>query len=158
MSPAALAWLIFLGLVGASPGSTGGGLKTTTFAVLALSVVAVLRRQSEVVAFGRAVPKEDILRAVALLFCGLSVLALGTTALLALEPERPLAAIFEAASAFSTTGMTLGLTSKLSPASRLVVMLLMIVGRLGPLTLLAAFFDRRRPAEVHYPAQHVQFG
>src|SRR5690606_40710071 len=53
------------------------------------------------VAFGRAVPKEDILRAVALLFCGLSVLALGTTALLALEPERPLAAIFEAASAFS---------------------------------------------------------
>lgn len=158
MSPAALAWLVFLGLVGASPGSTGGGLKTTTFAVLALSVVAVLRRQSEVVAFGRAVPKEDILRAVALLFCGLSVLALGTTALLALEPERPLAAIFEAASAFSTTGMTLGLTSKLSPASRLVVMLLMIVGRLGPLTLLAAFFDRRRPAEVHYPAQHVQFG
>src|SRR5690606_3418052 len=110
------------------------------------------------VAFGRAVPKEDILRAVALLFCGLSVLALGTTALLALEPERPLAAIFEAASAFSTTGMTLGLTSKVSPASRLVVMLLMIVGRLGPLTLLAAFFDRRRPAEVHYPAQHVQFG
>jgi len=158
MSPAALAWLMLLEIVGASPGSTGGGLKTTTFAVLALSVVAVLRRQSEVVAFGRAVPKEDILRAIALLFCGLFVLAVGSLLLLALEPERPLAAVFEAVNAFSTTGMTLGLTPELSPASRLVVMLLMIVGRLGPLTLLAAFFDRRRPVEVHYPAQHVQFG
>lgn len=158
MGPAALFWLMLLGLIGASPGSTGGGLKTTTFAVLALSVAAVLRRRSEVAAFGRTVPKEDILRAIALLWSGLFVLALGTLALLVLEPDRPLAAVFEAVNAFSTTGMTLGLTPELSPASRLVVMVLMVVGRLGAMTLLAAFFDRRRPAEVRYPAQHVQFG
>jgi trk system potassium uptake protein TrkH len=158
MSPATLFWLMLLGLIGASPGSTGGGLKTTTFAVLALSVAAVLRRRSEVAAFGRTVPKEDILRAVALLWSGLFVLAIGILLLLALEPDRPLAVIFEAVSAFTTTGMTLGLTPELSPAARLVVMGLMVVGRLGALTLLAAFFDRRRPAEVHYPAQHVQFG
>lgn len=158
MSPAALAWLMLLAVIGASPGSTGGGLKTTTAAVLALAVVAVLRRRNEVAAFGRTVPKEDILRAIAILWSGLVVLALGILLLLALEPHRPLAAVFEAVSAFSTTGMSLGLTPELRPASRLVVIGLMVLGRLGPLTLLLAFFERRRPVEVHYPAQHVQFG
>lgn len=158
MSPAGLAWIALLGVVGASPGSTGGGLKTTTFAVLALSVVAVLRRRDEVAIFGRTVPKEDILRAIALVWSGLAVLAAGLLLLLTLEPARPLAVLFEGFNAFTTTGMTLGLTPELSPAGRLVVMGLMIVGRLGPLTLLAAFFDRRSPAELHYPTQHVQFG
>lgn len=158
MSPAGLAWLGLLGLVGASPGSTGGGLKTTTFAVLTLSIVAVLRRRDEVTAFGRTVPKEDILRAMALLWSALALLVLGVLALLAIVPERPLAAAFEAVNAFTTTGMSLGLTPELPPAGRIVVMMLMIVGRLGPLTLLAAFFDRRSPAGVHYPSQHVQFG
>lgn len=158
MSQAGLLWLMMLMLVGASPGSTGGGLKTTTFAVLGLSLWAVLRRRDEVTALGRRVPTEDVLRAFALAWSGLTVLAFGTLVLLAVEDLPPMALVFEAFSAFSTAGMTLGLTPELSGAGRAVVILMMFVGRLGPLTLLAAFIDRRSLARVRYPSQHVQFG
>lgn len=158
MSQAGLMWLMMLMLVGASPGSTGGGLKTTTFAVLGLALWAVLRRQDEVTAFGRRVPTEDVLRAFALAWSGLTVLAFGTLVLLAVEDLPPMALLFEAFSAFSTAGMTLGVTPQLSGVGRVVVMVMMFVGRLGPLTLLAAFLDRQSHARVRYPSQHVQFG
>ena len=158
LSPAGAVWMMLLMLIGASPGSTGGGLKTTTFAVLFLSLVAVLGRRRDVTAFRRTVPQEDVLRAIALVWSGLSILAAGILLLLATQDLPPFALLFEAFSAFSTTGMSLGVTGELSASGRLIVMALMFVGRLGPLALLAAFFDRRDKGRISYPTQHVEFG
>jgi len=156
--PAGAVLLMGLMLVGASPASTGGGVKTTTLAVLALTLRAVVRREKEVRMFGREVPAEDVLRASAIAASAAAVLGLGIVALLALEPLPPFALVFEAVSALTTTGLSLGITPQLGTAGRLVVTVLMFVGRLGPLTLLTAFLVRRRGGAIRYPRESVMFG
>lgn len=158
LSAAGTAWVMMLMFIGASPGSTGGGIKVTTFAVLGLALIAALRRRSAVTAFGKTVPTEDVLRATAIAFSGLIIVSVSTLVLLAVESQPPLSLAFEVVSAFSTTGLTVGATPSLSLAGRLVIVVMMFVGRIGPLTLMAAFIDRRSSARVSYPTQHVQFG
>lgn len=158
LSPAGANLEMLLMLVGASPGSTGGGLKTTTVAVLSLSLVAVLRRRNEVSVFRRTLPNEDVLRAAALVFAALAMLAGGVLLLLYLEPHAPIAVVFEAVSAFTTTGLSMGITPRLSDAGRWVIVGLMFAGRVGPLALLAAFLERRERGRYRYPTERVLFG
>lgn len=157
-TPAGASVIMALMLVGASPGSTGGGFKTTTLAVLALTLLAVLRRRTDVRVAFRTIPTEDVLRAFALTIATGALLGGGLLVLLTVDPLPPFTLLFEAISAITTTGLSLGATERLSPAGRLVIVALMFVGRLGPLTLLAAFLERREDGRVRYPRERILFG
>jgi trk system potassium uptake protein TrkH len=158
IGPAGASLLMILMLCGASPASTGGGLKTTTIAVVFLTLVAVLRRRGEVRAFHRTVATEDVLRAAAMVVASMAVLGPAVVALLSLEQQPPLAIAFEAVSAFTTTGLSLGITPEVSRPGRMILIVLMFVGRIGPLALLAAFFERRDPGRFRYPQERILFG
>lgn len=136
---------IILMAIGGAPGSTAGGVKTTTAAIIVLLLLSRLRLKSDVTAGGRTIPPETIRNAVLVVLCSLVITLTATFLILAFEPnsstrqnEHFLAVLFECISAFNTVGLSMNLTPELSDPSRVVVILLMFVGRVGPLSLLAA--------------------
>ncbi len=140
---------VVLMVIGASPAGTGGGLKTTTFAVLLAEMRAVLRQRSDVVLMGRVLPPERVRMASAALIYYLVVLSLAVTVLLVTEAgARFDVGLFEAVSAQSTVGLSMGLTGALSDPGKLVVTVLMYAGRVGILTFGIAFALRA----THAPA------
>jgi trk system potassium uptake protein TrkH len=143
--------------IGAAPGSTGGGIKVTTFVVLLLLVRAVLAGREDVVVFGRKVERLTVLNAAVLAFLGILALTVSAIFLLATQPLPPGKILFEAFSAFGTVGLSLGVTSSLTPAGKLAVIFLMLFGRVGPLTVLVMMRPRKRPA-VDYPTAKVMIG
>jgi trk system potassium uptake protein TrkH len=152
---------ILLMLVGGGPGGTAGGVKLTTAWVFAASIWARVRNQEQVVIHKRSLPIGAIRNAV--IICTAMVLLHGlcSTLLAAFEgPGRPLEALcFEAASALGTVGLSTGITPDLEPNSRLVLILAMFVGRLGPLTFVYLFVRLRpRPIRVHFPHSEVHVG
>lgn len=157
-APAALVCIVLM-FIGGSPGGTAGGVKTTTVAVLALTFRAMLRTRHDVEVYGRTIPSPNVYRAAAVAVISLGLLSALTFVLVVVEPALPfLSLLFEAVSAFSTTGLSLGLTSSLGVAGKLVVCALMFVGRLGPFTLaLAAGLSRDRAA-YSYPTTKIMVG
>lgn len=160
---------IILMSIGGSPGSTAGGLKTTTVALIGLLAWARFRGREIVSIWGRSVPPETVQRAVGLFVVGFGAMTAAIFLLTALELSgyRHLEAeagflefMFETASAFNTVGLSMGVTPELSPASRLLVILLMYVGRVGPLTFAAAIaLDRPSPSgEFRYAYEDVVIG
>jgi trk system potassium uptake protein TrkH len=137
---------MLLMIVGGSPGSTAGGIKTVSLGVLMLVLLSRIRGEARVSAFGRTLPRETIQRSVGLVVGGVMLLALAVFLLLVTEvpaggPESRsefIMLVFEAASAFGTVGLTMGATSTLSALGKLIVLLLMYIGRIGPLVLVAA--------------------
>jgi trk system potassium uptake protein TrkH len=128
-------FIIILMFIGASPGSTGGGIKTTTFAVLVGAVLAMIRGKEDVVLFRFRLAKERVYKAVTVtLFC-IGIVMLGTMVLATTEDAAFLKILFEVTSAFGTVGLSMGLTSELSFTGKLTIIFLMFIGRLGPLTL-----------------------
>lgn len=149
LSPGSRFTTMVLMAVGGSPGSTAGGIKTTTLAVLVLAVVATVRGRQDTEAFGRRLPDALVRRAatVAAGFFGVVVLAtltLDLTETIAFEPL-----LFEVVSAATTTGLSLGATSELSPFGRVVISLTMFLGRLGALSLLGALLQGAGVAGEH---------
>jgi trk system potassium uptake protein TrkH len=155
---------ILLMTIGGSPGSTCGGLKTTTFALIGLLAWSRLRSQETTSFAGRSVPDETIQRAVGLVVVAVAVVAIGVFALAATEPAndsqaRFLRRVFEVVSAFNTVGLSMGLTGELSPMGRSTITLLMFLGRVGPLTLAAALVIRRpRKSRFRYAYEDVVVG
>lgn len=137
---------VILMVIGGSPGSAAGGLKTTTVALLGLVLWSRLRGREHVSVFGRTIPEETIQRAAGLTIGGIAILAAGVFALALTEfPAQGVAdrisflsVIFEAHSAFGTVGLSMGATPELTTAGRLVVAALMYLGRLGPLAVVSA--------------------
>lgn len=140
--------LLLMGLmfVGGNPGSTAGGIKTTTAAVLFAATRAVLRRQQDTELAGRRVGPVTLTRALTVVSLGLLSVVAGTFALMVTEGDRhrPVALAFEAVSAFTTAGLSVNLTPNLSSGGKLVLVVLMFLGRVGFLSLLLAF----RPAQL----------
>lgn len=133
--------LILLMTLGASPAGTGGGLKSTTWAtgIAALMSALSFGRSGHVLAFGREIPTRRVTAAFAAITLYVLCLFVGIFTLLFLEPTKPLAAVsFEAASALGTVGLSTGITADLGSPARWVVMVLMFVGRAGPLTIALA--------------------
>ncbi len=160
LSGAGKLWLIALMMIGGSPASTAGGMKTVTFAVLLLLVWASLRRREQVEAFGRSLSQTLLRRAVALavLFVGLVTV---TTLLLAVfqgPTARFIDVLFEAVSACGTVGLSLGETSHLTLGGRYVIIGAMFIGRVGPLTLLMSLTGRTPPARYRYPEENIVIG
>jgi trk system potassium uptake protein TrkH len=157
MTPAALLVTIILMFVGASPGGTGGGIKTTTFAVLLLTVTSITAG-SERLAFNKRIPRDTVEKALAIVFISLSML-MGVTLLLLLTESRPLMdLLFEATSAFGTVGLSTGVTSQLTTVGKLGIILLMYSGRVGPLTLAMALAQHGPPPAVRHPEERVIVG
>lgn len=150
---------IGLMLVGGNPGSTAGGLKTTTVAVLVLAALAAARGRSRVTAFGRTIGTGTITKAAVLAMLASLTIGLASTLLALSEPEaEPLALVFEAVSAFATVGLSLGVTPELSLVGQLVVVVLMVLGRVGLLTVALALATGAAPPRGRYPIEDVVVG
>jgi trk system potassium uptake protein TrkH len=140
--------------IGASPGSTGGGIKTTTFAALVATLRAVLLGQRRPRLFDRSLSEPLSQRAVAVTVLSGAIVATLGFVLLVVEREAPERLLFEAMSAFATVGLSTGVTADLSPTGKLVVSFTMLAGRIGPLTLALALAGRaRRPRAALEPAE-----
>jgi trk system potassium uptake protein TrkH len=159
---------ILLMFIGASPGGTGGGIKTTTFSMLALTVRSTATGKEEVVIMRRRIPKDLIEKAVAITAIALMLVTVVTGALLVTEvraledPNNPmtfLKVLFEVVSAFGTVGLTAGLTPLLSVAGKVLITLTMFIGRVGPLTMAVALAQRKfNRSPIHYPEDRVMIG
>jgi trk system potassium uptake protein TrkH len=163
LKPATTFFIILQMVIGASPGSTGGGLKTTTFIVMGLAVLATLRgRNTE--AFGRRLPDQLIRKALVMLVLALIFMNFATLALMITESSGAAGSnygfqqiTFEVVSAFCTVGLTTGVTSELTGAGKFIIIACMFVGRVGPLTLVLAIGNRKsKPFE--YPDERVMIG
>ena len=146
--------------IGASPGSTGGGVKTIAFALTALALFSILRGRERVEFFGRTIPASQVRGALAILFLGLLAVMMTTLLLVMFEndPHHFLDHLYEATSAFCTVGVSTGITSTLKPSSQLVIIAAMFVGRVGPLTVLMAMPRRVSDARYQYPEERVTLG
>lgn len=159
LTQASLLLTIVLMYIGASSGSTGGGIKTTTFAVIALALKAAIRGEEDVEVRGRRIPAEVINKAWVIVAISIGWLFLVTATLLVTEGKDLMPTLFETVSAFGTVGLSTGLTPELSTAGKLIITLMMYTGRVGPLTLAVALAERRKPrAAIQYPDERVMIG
>lgn len=158
LKPTTLFVLMILMFIGASPGSTGGGIKTTTVAVLILSVRSIVRQREEVEAFGRTISRTMIYKAAAIAVISLGVVLTLFLILLAVEQGDFLALAFEAVSAFGTVGLSMGITPQLTVWGKLIIITMMYVGRIGPLTLALAIGEPERRLRIAYPQGRVWIG
>lgn len=158
LSQVALTVLVALMFIGASPGSTGGGVKTTTLSVLLLSLSSTLKGKEDITVFRRTIQTGVVHKALALLVSGLLIVGLFFVLLLIAEGQAFLPLLFETVSAFGTVGLSTGLTPNLTPVGKVLVLLLMYVGRIGPLTLGLALAAGIRKEESIYPKARILIG
>lgn len=151
-------FLILLMFIGAAPGSTGGGIKVTTFAVLIGAVITMVKGKRDVVLYNNRISQSVVYRAVTVTILALLLLVSFSMILSAMEDHDFLAILFEAVSAFGTVGLTMGLTPDLSSAGKILVSLLMFLGRLGPLTLAYALSRRKYKDLYRHPEGRIIIG
>jgi len=150
--------MIFLMFIGGSPGSTAGGIKTTTFAALFLAVVAALQGRSEAVAFGRRLSHVSVYKAAAITTIGILAAFVVLVAILLTQPLPPQIAVFEVVSALGTVGLSLGGTELLDEIGKVLIILCMLAGRVGPLTLFVVLVERRYDSAWVYPHEELHVG
>ncbi len=144
--------------IGGAPASTAGGIKVTTFAVLAVTILTVMSGRTSASILQRRIPEQVVRRSLAIVSLA-SVLLIAVSWLLAdFEAFSFISVLFEAASALGTVGMSYGITSQLHDASRLVLIFAMFVGRLGPLTLVLLLAQKSQRRFLDYPSETVRVG
>ena len=144
--------------IGASPGSTGGGVKTTALVVVFVAVIAMFRGHKDVNIFKRKVSENIIKRVMALVAASVAFLAIMIFLLLLFEPFTFEKITFEAISAFGTVGLSMGITSKLSDAGQIIIVLLMYIGRVGPLTLMFAISQTKDRSYFTFTEEKISIG
>jgi trk system potassium uptake protein len=144
--------------IGASPGSTGGGIKTTTFAVLMLAIISMIRGSTNVTAYRRKISERYIKSVLSLIGISLIFIVLLIFILMLIEPFPFVKIVFEAISAFGTVGLSMGITGALSSAGKFIIIILMYIGRIGPLTLIYALSQRKRKFHVEYTEERIGIG
>ena len=150
---------VILMFIGGSPGSTAGGLKTSTFGVIILSVISVIRGREDAQVFGRRFSKELVYKSLALLIIGMSIVILVTMILTITEPgESFINLLYEATSAFGTVGLTTGVTQRLSSVGKVVIILTMYCGRVGPMTVVLALLKNKKKQTHKYPEGRILIG
>lgn len=158
MSEASKAVMILLMLIGGSPGSTAGGMKTTTFSVLILNAIATFRSQENAGAFGRRLEYHVIKNAATIAMLYFALFFGGGIAISVYEGLPLLNCLYEAASAVGTVGLTLGITPELHVFSQVVLIILMYLGRVGGLTLIYAVFSGRNKGNAKLPLEKITVG
>jgi len=144
--------------IGASPGSTGGGIKTTALIVVIGSVLAMFRGSHDVNIFKRRVSDEIIRRVMALIAISITFVATMIFILLMIEPFSFEKIIFEAVSAFATVGLSGGITTLLSNYGKSIIILLMFFGRVGPLTLIYAIAAKKEKSTFKFVEEKISIG
>lgn len=159
MTIAGIFTTIILMFIGGSPGSTAGGLKTTTLGIIIVTVVCVIRGREDTEVFGRRVSKELVYKAFALLMIGLSLVLFVTMVLTITEPGKSfLFLLYETVSAFGTVGLTAGITPGLSTIGKIIIMSTMYCGRVGTLTVLLALAHNKKRKGYKYPEGKILIG
>ncbi|RAL21555.1 potassium transporter TrkH [Lujinxingia litoralis] len=158
LHPGSVLIMIIAMFIGGSPGSTAGGIKTTTLALLFLVVKSALANQSEVEAFGYRIPQQTIFRSAAIATVGAMVGVVMTLALLITQHMPFMVAIFETLSALGTVGLSIGGTAMLDNVGKIIVMLAMFIGRIGPLTLFLLLASRPPRAGWNRPTRGLPVG
>jgi trk system potassium uptake protein len=156
---ATLILLMMLMVIGASPVSAGGGIKTVTFGILLLALRSMLLRRDKVEAFGRMLPQRAMYAALSVFVLYMMTAASGLFLLAFFDPQLALRdLLFETVSALSTVGLSTGITAELSSGSRLVLCLLMFIGRVGPISLVLSIFQSRPGSDYEFPTEEVVVG
>ncbi|MBL8231074.1 MAG: hypothetical protein JNL98_21460 [Bryobacterales bacterium] len=167
MSGPALMCTMALMFIGASPGSTGGGIKTSTFGVLVAHAFFRLRGRPKLHAFGRTIPEETIERSHAIVVSAIAVVVLAASVVIEAETQRYgskqsrelfLPVLFETISAFGTVGLSMNFTATLSTLGKLVIAAVMFIGRVGPLTMGVAVASRTRQENYQYAEENIMVG
>lgn len=143
---------------GGGSGSTAGGIKVTTFALLCLMVIAEVRGHEDVTAYGRRIAATVQRQALTIAFAATNLVVLGSVLIMATSDVRFAVATFEAVSATATVGLSTGITPALSDASQYILAVLMYLGRIGPLTLAVALALRSHPRRFRYPEERPLVG
>jgi len=151
---------IILMFIGASPAGTGGGIKTTTFAVILYTVLSVIQGEEETVLYKRTISRNIVYKAVAISFISVFIIFSVTMVLSITETSNFLTVLYETTSAFGTVGLSLGLTPELSTVGKIIIIFTMYTGRVGPLTLALALAKRqRRPKPIiKYAEEKIMVG
>jgi Trk-type K+ transport system membrane component len=149
--------MIFLLMwVGASPSSTGGGIKTSTFAIATLNIISLAKGKSKIEIFRREIADISVRRAFAIISLSLVVIGAGIMIISIIEKEMDLLDIaFECFSAYSTVGLSLGITEHLSNISKFVIISIMFVGRVSMLTIIIALFKKVNYKNYTYPSEEI---
>ena len=145
--------------IGGSPGSTAGGVKTVTVAVLFLAAVASMRNDEDINLFGRRLEEDMPKKALSVAAFSLTLTVIGVTAICGIQPELdPTDVVFEAVSAINTVGMTTGITRDLNSISRIIIMLMMYCGRVGSVSFALIFTNTKRYSGVRNPEETISVG
>lgn len=158
--PHTLYMIILVMFIGANPGSTGGGIKTTTFAILFQSVRATLKGKDRVEFFDRTLPNFYVVRAISIIVISLMICSGFILLMMRLETEHSFLSIFfEVVSAFATVGLSLGITPYLTVAGKAAIIALMFIGRIGPLTMALAIGQKKQDSgNFKYPNGRIMIG
>ncbi|RNA69932.1 TrkH family potassium uptake protein [Alteribacter keqinensis] len=157
MESSTITFMLLLMFIGAGSASTGSGIKLTTFLVIVLAVTAYLRGKKEPVIFERTIQDHIVVRALAIVVVSLSAVLVSIFILSLTEDAPYILVVFEAFSAFGTVGLSMGLTHELSGIGKQVIIVLMIIGRLGPVTLAFAL-AKSKSSNVRYPKGDIFTG
>jgi trk system potassium uptake protein len=144
--------------IGTAPTSTGGGIKVTTLALVALIVVAQIRGQENITLFWRTLPRALVSRALSILALASLLVLTSTLALMISDGLDLLPALFEVTSAFGTVGLSLDITPNLSTFGKLLISLIMFLGRVGPITFIVALAARQHPPRYKFPEEEIAIG
>lgn len=147
---------MFLMWIGASPASTGGGIKTSTFAIAALNIFSLAKGKQRTEIFRREIGEHSIRRAFSIIVLSLIVVGFGIFLLVIVEPKKDLMSLaFEAFSAYSTVGLSLNITSTLSPAGKVIIIAIMFIGRVSMFSILIAVMKREKYYNYRYPKEEI---
>lgn len=142
--------------IGASPASTGGGIKTTAFTVAVLNLISLGRGRRYVELWGREIPQVAVIKAFATIILSVFFIAFAIFAMMLAEPGREfLSLLFEVVSAFSTVGLSTGITASLSPAGKSIIIIMMFLGRIGLLTFLFTFLRQKSEGRYRYSEENI---
>lgn len=151
-------FLIILMIIGGSPGSTAGGIKTTTFAVLILSTIAIIRGDDEPVIFNKHIDQKTIRKALAIIIIYLGLIMLVSFILSLTEGFDFVAIAYEVSSAFATVGASMGITGDFSNLAKILITISMYLGRIGPMTMAYAFGLKSKTKYIRYPEANISIG
>jgi len=165
MMPASLFLILVLMFIGAAPGGTGGGVKITTFSVTVAALWAMVRGRTEPTLFRRRLPPDLIARAFSISLIGFLALNVAAGLLLVMQGRELLPILFETTSAFGTVGLSMGeagapisLVGHFSATGKLLLAAMMLMGRVGPLTVAVAIARGAAPARIRYPEGKILIG
>ncbi|AEI15305.1 H(+)-transporting two-sector ATPase [Flexistipes sinusarabici DSM 4947] len=150
--------MIVLMIIGASPGSTGGGIKTTAFYIAVVSMYSILRGNKRIVIFNRNIALINILKAYALISMYIFFLVIATLLLLYFGDFTFMDTLFEVTSALGTVGLSLGITAKLGIFGKLIITACMFLGRIGPATLITMLLLKEKTSKLSYPEEKIILG